>query len=69
MATIHSDDLVEDVVETYPETVRTFMDHNFPCLVCGEPVWGTIEENARRNGIVGEAFHTLMRALNQTVSD
>ncbi|RLE18632.1 MAG: hypothetical protein DRJ14_03185 [Acidobacteria bacterium] len=65
---IKPEDLVEDVIQQYPATVRVFMDHDFPCLVCGEPVWGTVAENAERNNIVGEKFNDLMKALNETVS-
>ncbi len=66
---IKPEDLVEDVIQQYPATVRVFMDHDFPCLVCGEAVWGTVEENAGRNNITGEKFNELMKALNETISD
>jgi len=66
---IRPDDLVEDVVQRSPQTVRVFMSHRFPCLVCGEPVWGTIRENAERNGITGAAFDRMMADLNAAVSD
>ena len=66
---IKPEDLVEDVIQQFPATVRVFMDHDFPCLVCGEAVWGTVAENAERNKISGEKFDALMKALNKTVSD
>ena len=66
---IKPDDLVEDVVSRYPQTVRIFMTHNFPCLVCGEPVWGTIEENALRNGLSRTSISALMNDLNDTIGE
>ncbi len=60
-------DLVEDVVAKYPKTVRVFMAHSFPCLVCGEPVWGTIGENADRNALKPEQQEKLIQALNEAV--
>ena len=65
---IKPEDLVEDVIQQYPATVRVFMDHDFPCLVCGEAIWGTVAENAERYDIRGEKFDQLMKALNETVS-
>lgn len=64
---IELDDLVEDVVAKHPKTVRVFMAHNFPCLVCGEPVWGTIGENAVRYGLTPQQQNVLIQALNEAV--
>lgn len=66
---IKPEDLVEDVIQEFPATVRIFMDHDFPCLICGEAVWGTIAENAKRNNISGEKLDELMKALNETISN
>ena len=64
---IKAEDLVEDVIQQYPATVRVFMDHDFPCLVCGEAVWGTVAENAERSNITDEKLEELMKALNETI--
>lgn len=64
---ITADDLVEDVVSKYPKTVRIFMNHNFPCLVCGEAVWGSIGENAARYHMPEEKLEQLIRELNESV--
>ena len=45
------------------------MDFDFPCLICGEPVWGTIKENADRSGITGEKFEKMMEAVNKAVEN
>ncbi len=50
MADIHEDMLIEEVITKYPQTVGVFMRHRIPCLACGEPLWGTIRENAERYG-------------------
>lgn len=67
MAKIKPEDLVEEVIQKYPQTVKIFMDFDFPCLICGEPVWGTIKENADRSGITGEKFEKMMEAVNKAV--
>lgn len=38
----------EEMVERYPEVVRPLADRGVFCVVCGEPVWGTLEELARK---------------------
>ena len=41
---------VEDLVKANPETVRFLIVEGLPCVVCGEPFWGTLEELARQKG-------------------
>jgi hypothetical protein len=47
---ISKESLVEDLVKDYPTTVKVFARHKMPCIVCGEPLWGTVGENAARYG-------------------
>ncbi|MCK4583923.1 DUF1858 domain-containing protein [candidate division WOR-3 bacterium] len=39
---------IEEILEKFPDTVKVFMDLGVPCLVCGEPLWGTVEEAAKK---------------------
>ena len=41
---------IEDLVRYYPGVVRHLIGLNLPCLACGEPAWGTLEEFARDHG-------------------
>jgi len=41
---ITEDTKIEDLLKTYPSLVRVFIAHGLPCLVCGNPFWGTIGE-------------------------
>ena len=43
--------LIEDLVREYPEAIKVFTKHKMPCIICGEPLWGTIEENAIRYNV------------------
>jgi hybrid cluster-associated redox disulfide protein len=47
MDKIKKDMSVEDLIDAYPQTVQILIRMGLPCLVCGEPFWGTIEELAR----------------------
>ncbi len=41
---IKADDIVEDLIEKYPELDAFLIRRGIRCVVCGEPVWGTIGE-------------------------
>jgi len=55
---------IEEVLENFPNTVKVFMDFGIPCLVCGEPLWGTVEETAKKYNI---SLDELLTKLNQTL--
>jgi len=55
---------IEDLVALFPEAVRVLVRHNLPCLVCGEPVWGTFEEVARGSGKDEAEIDALVLELN-----
>ena len=58
---------IEDLLSTYPETVGYLISKNIPCLVCGEPLWGTLEEVARDNGMNDEDINALVDEMNRMV--
>lgn len=42
---------IDEILAKYPSLSKTFVELGTPCLVCGEPFWGTIEELARQHDI------------------
>ncbi len=38
--------IIDELLAEYPVLSKTFIQFGLPCLVCGEPFWGTIEELA-----------------------
>jgi len=42
---------IEDIVNDYPELVRPLKDYGIACIMCGEPVWGTLKEIAKLKNI------------------
>ena len=48
---ITKDMLIEDLVEEYPQLVGPLKVEGIVCLACGEPVWGTLEEQAAEKGL------------------
>ncbi len=44
---ITKDILIEELVNNYSFSVRYLMEKGIRCIMCGEPIWGTLEEAAR----------------------
>ena len=42
---------VEELVERYPEAVGFLARHNVRCIRCGEPLWCTLGELFREDGV------------------
>ncbi|MBN2542349.1 DUF1858 domain-containing protein [bacterium] len=54
---------VEKLLEFHPETSRIFIRYKLPCIQCGEPVWGTIEEICDEHGVdVNDFINALRKA-------
>ena len=55
---------IEEILEKFPDTVNIFMNYGIPCLVCGEPLWGTVEEAAEKYDV---ELENLLEKLNKTM--
>ena len=63
-ATIEAGTTLEDLVVIFPGAVSILLQRNLPCLVCGEPIWGTLGELGRSHGWDDEAIAALVEDLN-----
>lgn len=68
MSQISPDISIEDLLERYPGSVKFLIDKGLPCLVCGEPSWGTLKELAREKGLDDNALARLVEDMNRTLS-
>ena len=41
---------IEELTEVVPESVKYLMEEGIRCIVCGEPIWGTLEEAVMEKG-------------------
>lgn len=41
---ITKDISIEELIEEVPASVKYLMNEGIRCVVCGEPIWGTLEE-------------------------
>ncbi len=62
---ITKDTTIEDLVNKVPGAVKYLMEHGIRCIVCGEPIWGTLEEAAEEKGFGPEDIEKFVRDLNE----
>ena len=55
---------IEELIDTFPGSVKLLISRGLPCLVCGEPSWGTLEELALDKGWPNEAIDRLVHEMN-----
>ena len=58
---------VEDLVEEFPQAIGLFIEHGLPCVVCGEPFWGTIADLAGQKGWDAGRISRLIDQLNERI--
>jgi hybrid cluster-associated redox disulfide protein len=51
MRRINKETQIDQILAEYPTLSRTFIAFGVPCLVCGEPSWGTVEELANQHRV------------------
>ncbi len=62
---ISKDIEIEELVRTYPFSVKYLMEHGIRCIACGEPIWGTLEEAAKEKGFDTNAINRFVDEMNQ----
>ncbi|NQU81599.1 MAG: DUF1858 domain-containing protein, partial [Bacteroidetes bacterium] len=60
---------IEDLVETIPGSVKYLMEQGIKCIICGEPIWGTLEEAAKEKGFNDEEIDKFVNDLNNLSND
>lgn len=65
MTAITKDITIEELVERVPGSVQYLMQQGIKCIACGEPIWGTLEEAARKKGFTVGQIDRFVDDLNQ----
>jgi hypothetical protein len=72
MGPVEASITIEDLVEAAPESVRYLIDKGLPCIVCGQPAWGTLEKMAMARGRsaadIGEIVSDINALIERGVS-
>ncbi|MEO0096033.1 MAG: disulfide oxidoreductase [candidate division WOR-3 bacterium] len=61
---ITKDTLIEEILGKSPEKARIFVEMGAPCLVCGEPFWGTVKELCEKYQV---DVDILLKRLNEEI--
>ena len=61
---ITKDIQIEDLVEQLPKAVAYLLNEGIVCILCGEPIWGTLEEAAKSKGFTDEDIKKFVNDLN-----
>jgi len=57
--------LIEELVDTYSFSVRFLMEKGIRCIMCGEPIWGTLEEAAKEKSFTDEEINKVVIELKE----
>lgn len=60
---ITKDILIETLVDQYPFSVRYLMEKGIRCIMCGEPIWGTLEEACTEKNISAENIDNIVAEM------
>jgi methionine synthase II (cobalamin-independent) len=66
MKRITKDITIEDLVAEFPESVGFLMKKGIKCIVCGEPIWGTLEQAIKDKGKEDE-MEQIIDELNEVL--
>lgn len=50
MTDIDPDRPIDELISEHPDLVKYLIQQGLPCVVCGEPFWGTLRELATGRG-------------------
>lgn len=56
---------IEDLVDDYAFSVKYLMKKGIRCIMCGEPIWGTLEEAAKEKDFSDEEIMKFVNDLNE----
>lgn len=63
--TITKNITIEDLIEDYPFSVKYLSTKGIRCIVCGEPIWGTLEEACQEKGFSEDQITEAVKELNE----
>ena len=66
MERISKETHIDQILAEYPSLSKTFIEFGVPCLVCGEPFWGTVEALASQHGV---NITELVKKLNHDIKE
>lgn len=62
---ISKDIAIEDLIDTIPGSVNFLATHGIRCIMCGEPIWGTLYEACIDKGFSEEKIDNIVSEINK----
>jgi hypothetical protein len=56
---------IEELINIKPSSVNYLMQKGIRCIICGEPIWGTLEEACLEKGFNQEQIDEVVFEINQ----
>lgn len=56
---------IEELINIKPSSVNYLMQKGIRCIICGEPIWGTLEEACSEKGFNQEQIDEVVKEINQ----
>ena len=66
---INKDISIEELIEQVPASVKYLMNEGIRCIVCGEPIWGTLEEAAEEKGFNKNDIDRFVKELQELANN
>ena len=66
---ITKDMWVEEILEKYPTAQEFLSKKNIVCVMCGEPVWGSLEELMQDKDFSDEEIDKIIKELNEFIKE
>jgi len=66
---INKDIWIEDLLEKYPQSQQFLSQKGIVCIRCGEPVWGSLEEQMEEKGFSKNDMNTIILELNEFIKN
>ena len=65
MSLITKNITIEELISKYPISVNYLMKKGIKCIVCGEPIWGTLEDAVKEKGFSDQDLNRIVWDLNE----
>ena len=66
---ITKDMWIEDILKKYPEAQEFLSRKGIVCIMCGEPVWGSLEDQMDEKGYSHEEIDKMLLELNEFIKN
>jgi len=61
---ITKDTSIEEIIQKIPGAIAFLSEKGIRCIICGEPIWGTLEEAAKEKGFNESEIELIVNQLN-----